>query len=163
MSETADFIDEQEIDRLADESGLAIAIVDGSAREIFVANNNSICRSLNPDGEFTGQCAEFCGTALDKTAEAGAAVSFTCHAGLECRAMPVRDPQRPLVAIVGRTFVRAEDYRKATTRAISGDWSQYPPSQFFENILLTGSVDAIEKTANAAEAVLAKALADASA
>ncbi|MEP6786849.1 MAG: diguanylate cyclase [Acidobacteriota bacterium] len=163
MSETIDFIDEQDIDRLADESGLAIAIVDGSAREILAANNNSICRTLNPDSEFTGQCAEFCGTALDKTTEAGAAVSFTCHAGLECRAVPVRDPQRPLVAIVGRTFVRAEDYRKATTRAISGDWSQYPPSQFFENILLTGSADVIEKTANAAEAILAKALAAAAA
>lgn len=163
MSETTDFIDERVIDRLADESGLAIAIVDGSAREIRVTNNNSICRTLNPQGEFTGQCAEFCGTALDKTTEAGATVSFTCHAGLECRAVPVRDPQRPLVAIVGRTFVRAEDYRKATTRAISGDWSQYSPSQFFENILLTGSADTIEKAANEAEALLAKALAAASA
>src|SRR5258708_25669412 len=156
MSETIDFIDEQGIDRLADESGLAIAIVDGDAREIFVSNNNSICQNLNPDGEFVGGCAAFCGTALQETAEIGASISYTCHAGLECRAVPFRNSQGPLVAIIGRTFAKAEDYRKATTRAISGDWSQYPPSEFFGNILLTGSIETLDKTSKQFESLLAE-------
>ena len=121
MSATSDFINEQSIDRLADESGLAIAIVDGWSRDVSVANNNSICRNLNPDGKFVGQCAEFCGAALEESFEAGASVAFTCHAGLECRAVPIMNPNEPLVAIVGRTFVKADNYRKATERAISGD------------------------------------------
>jgi diguanylate cyclase (GGDEF)-like protein len=135
------------MDRLADESGVAIALVDESSREIYVANNNSICRNLNPEGKFLGQCAAFCGTAFQETAEVGAPVSFTCHAGLECRVVPIKDSARPLVAIVGRAFVKADNYRKATERAISGDWSKYPPAEFFENILLTGSVSVLEKTA----------------
>jgi diguanylate cyclase (GGDEF)-like protein len=157
MSETPDFIDEQGIERLADESGLAIAIVDGSSRQVFVANNNSICRNLNPRGEFVGQCAAFCGTAFEETTEIGASVTFTCHAGLECRTIPIRDPQMPLVAIVGRTFEKAENYRKATTRAIAGDWSQYQQAEFFENILLAGSEDTLDKTVRQAESLLAEA------
>src|SRR5258706_12350366 len=144
MSKYLDFIDEQGMDRLADESGLAIAIVDNSQREISVFNNNSICENLNPNGEFIGRCAAFCGTAFQETTEIGAPISFTCHAGLECRTVPITNANARLVAIVGRTFVKAENYRKATTRAVSGDWSQYPPSEFFENSLLTASAKALD-------------------
>ncbi len=142
------------LERLADVSGLTIAVLDESSREIYVLNNNSICRNLNPDGEFVGQCAAFCGTAFQNTRETGAPVSFTCHAGLECRAVPIRNQQTPLVAIVGRTFVKADNYRIATTRAISGDWQAYPPADLFENILLTGPVSVIDKTAAKVENLL---------
>ncbi|MBK7392586.1 MAG: sensor domain-containing diguanylate cyclase [Chloracidobacterium sp.] len=134
------------IERIADEAGLAIAVADAS-RELASANNNSICASLNPDGKYVGQCAAFCGTALEEVVEVGEAVSFTCHAGLECRAVPISNAGQRLVAIVGRTFIKAENYRRATERAISGDWSKYPPSEFFENVLLTGSLSEIEKAA----------------
>jgi len=118
------------IERIADEAGLAIAVADAS-RELASANNNSICVSLNPDGKYVGQCAAFCGTALEEVSEVGEAVSFTCHAGLECRAVPIADAGQRLVAIVGRTFIKAENYRRATERAISGRRSTYPPSEFF--------------------------------
>ena len=145
------------LDRLADESGLAIALVDVSSHEVSVSNNNSICQNLNPSGKFEGKCADFCGTAFEETAVVGGGVGFTCHAGLECRAVPVGGGEQQLVAIVGRTFINAEDYRKATTRAISGDWSGYSPSEFFKNILLTGSVSVIEQTAKKVAALMPKA------
>ena len=152
MNVQQEIFDKNALDSMADDNGLAIAIVDASG-EVSVSNNNSICRNLNPDGKFVDQCADFCGTALEEVTEVGSSVSFTCHAGLECRAIPIRNADRPLVAIVGRTFVTAENYRKATTRAISGDWSNYPPSEFFENILLTGSVDVLDKAAKQIESM----------
>ncbi len=139
--------EKSELDRLADENGIAVALVDASSREIYVANNSSICRELNPDGVYTTHCRAFCGTAFEEASEAGETVSFTCHAGLECRVVPVVDAQRPLVAIIGRTFIKAENYRRATTRAISGDWKDHSPAEFFENILLTGSVAALDHAA----------------
>ncbi|MEO6655686.1 MAG: PocR ligand-binding domain-containing protein, partial [Pyrinomonadaceae bacterium] len=145
------------LDTLADESGLAIAVVDEASREISISNNNSICRSLNPNGEFTGQCSAFCGTAFDQVNETGGPVSFTCHAGLECRVIPALILEKPIAAIVGRTFVNAEDYRHATTRAISGDWSQYPPSELFENILLTASTSVLDNTVKTVGDLLAAA------
>ncbi|MFM9905575.1 MAG: diguanylate cyclase [Pyrinomonadaceae bacterium] len=146
--------EKQVLDRLADESGLAIAIVDENTREILVSNNNSICRNLNPDGKFNEKCAAFCGTALVETFEIGASASFTCHAGLECRAVPLGQSAKRFVAIVGRAFVKAENYRRATERAISGDWSKFAPSEFFENILLTSSTTIIDKVAGQVEALV---------
>ncbi len=145
------------LDHLADESGVAIVFVDESGREVSASNNNSICRSLNPEGKYAGQCAAFCGTALEETSLIGGAVSFTCHAGLECRAIPVRTAGKNLVAIIGRTFLKAENYRRATERATSGDWSGYPPDEFFENILLTGSKEILGKTARGIESLMAEA------
>jgi diguanylate cyclase (GGDEF)-like protein len=135
------------LDRLADENGVAIALVDETAREVYVANNNSICRELNPSGEFETHCKAFCGTAFEEVSETGGTVSFTCHAGLDCRVVPIEGGERPLVAIVGRTFLKAENYRRATTRAISGDWKGHSPSEFFENVLLSGSSSVLERTA----------------
>ena len=145
------------LDHIAEDSGLAIAVVDASSLEIAVSNNNSICRNLNPDGKFNGQCSAFCGTAFEEASEVGSTVSFTCHAGLACRVVPVSYRHNPLVVIVGRTFVKAENYRDATNRAISGDWSQYSPSEFFENILLTGSEAVLTKTAQKVAEVMAEA------
>ncbi len=147
MSIQDDIPEKTLLDQLADESGLAIAVVDDKGQEISVSNNNSICRNLNPGGKFTGKCAAFCGTALEEAIEVGGPVSFTCHAGLECRAVPIRQADKNFVAIVGRTFVKAENYRRATTRAISGDWSSFAPAEFFENILLSNSIELVEKTA----------------
>lgn len=135
-------IDTQAIDAFANENGVAISLVDATAREVSVFNNNSICRRLNPDGVFSPACAQFCGRALDKAADTMAA--YECHAGLECRAIPV---SKQLVAIVGRTFVKAENYRRATERSIAGDWKHYAPAELFENILLTASEEALDDIA----------------
>jgi diguanylate cyclase (GGDEF)-like protein len=142
----------QILDQIADESGTAIAVVDRSEIEIAVSNNNSICRSLNAGGEFSRECTAFCGKALEEVAEIGGPVSFTCHAGLECRVSPMMLDGKPVAVIAGRAFARAENYRKATERAISGDWHTYLPSQFFDNILLVSSVSEIEHVAARIEA-----------
>lgn len=146
------------LDRLADDNGIAVALVDADSREIFSANNNSICRQLNPEGGFATHCKAFCGMAFDEVKEVGSATSFTCHAGLECRVVPVSAEGRPLVAIVGRTFLNAENYRRATTRAISGDWKDHSPAEFFENVLLTGSSAVLDKAAAAVEKLLPRAV-----
>ena len=148
--------DKLALDTLADESGVAIAIVDQAGREVSVSNNNSICRRLNPTGEFSSACAAFCGKALEKAFESGSGVGYECHAGLECRAIPIEKSDERFVAIIGRTFVKAEKYRRATERAISGDWSNFAPSEFFENILLTGSAELVDKAARKLESLVQK-------
>ncbi len=154
MSEFSNIISGGTLGRIAEESGLAIAIVDDDAHQVAVSNNNSICRNLNPANKFSPECAQFCGKALEKATEAGKMIGFECHAGLDCRAIPAGNEDKRFVAIVGRTFLKAENYRKATERAIKGDWSSYSPAEFFENILLTGSSDALTKTAEKVEALL---------
>lgn len=133
------------LDKLANDSGLAIAIVDTSMVEVSTSNNNSLCESLNPTGELEGRCRDFCGKALEKAREAGGKSAFECHAGLECRAASMKQDGRDVVAIVGRSFVRADRYRLATTRAVGGDWTRFPPSEFFRNILLSNSANAIDQ------------------
>ncbi len=146
MSVKLEIPEKEAVDRVADANGVAVAAVARRGIEISVSNNNSICRKLNPDGRMVGACAAFCGTALEEIIEAGGEVSYTCHAGLECSADEMEVDGQSVAVIVGRTFVRADNYRKATERAISGDWQQYSPSEFFENILLTGSKDVLERT-----------------
>ncbi|MFN0277616.1 MAG: diguanylate cyclase [Pyrinomonadaceae bacterium] len=154
MKEISSIITGDTLGRVAEESGLAIAIVDEYARQAVVSNNNSICRKLNPGNKFSPACFQFCGIALAKALEAGKMVGFECHAGLDSRAIAGGTPDKPFVAIVGRTFLKAENYRRATERAIRGDWSSYAPTEFFENILLTGSPDALTKTAGQVEQLL---------
>ena len=135
----------ERLERLAEESGLAIAVAGEGGRQIAAFNNNSICAKLNPDTKFSAACARFCGMALEKAREAGKTVGFVCHAGLDCRAFIPAGREDKQVVIIGRTFLKAENYRKATERAITGDWKTYAPAELFENILLTGSADVLNK------------------
>jgi diguanylate cyclase (GGDEF)-like protein len=82
-------------------------------------------------------------------------IGYECHAGLECRAVVIKNADKPLAAIIGRAFVSSENYRKGTERAISGDWSSYQPAEFFENILLKGSQSEIDKAAKRFESIAA--------
>lgn len=141
------------IERLADESGVAIVVVDEKSREVAAANNNSICRVLTSSAEFNPRCAEFCGKAYAWATEAGEAVNYECHAGLECRAVPVKEQGQQFVAIVGRAFMKAENYRKATDRAINGDWRKFRPTEFFENVVMAGSTEKLVKTAARIESI----------
>lgn len=127
------------LDVLADESGLAIVILDETGRELAAANNNSICAQLYTSDEFGSRCAEFCGKALEKTKDADGMIEYRCHAGLNCKAMPLKQGVRRLVAITGRTFTKAENYRQVTERAINGDFQEFPTDKFFENVLIAGS------------------------
>lgn len=133
------------LDKLADESGMAIVVVDKNASVVSSSNNNSMCRVLYNSPEFAPICDEFCGKAFEWASNSDAPVDYDCYAGLKCSAVKIDSNEKPLVAIVGRTFLKAENYRVATERAISGDWNKFPPSRFFENILLTGSEKKFEK------------------
>ena len=133
-----------EFHNIADTAGLAVVITDAK-RVVAAANDNSICRSLNPPDEFVGKCAEDCGRAFERAREAGSSIDYECHAGLKCRAILVRTGRSPLVAITGRTFVKSEDYRAATNRAISGDWSGIPPERLFDNVIFSSSPGQIDK------------------
>jgi diguanylate cyclase (GGDEF)-like protein len=132
------------LDRVAEENGVAVVVLDENSHEVSVSNNNSICRNLTSSPEFAPKCAEYCGMAFRKTAS-GAAFEYKCYAGLTCKAVPVANGGNRFVAIVGRTFTAADDYRKATERAITGDWSDLSPNEFFENVLMGGSASNIER------------------
>jgi diguanylate cyclase (GGDEF)-like protein len=154
MSKVPDKLDTSGLLSIAEETGVAVALCDG-AQELYAANNNSICRTLNPEGIFVGPCKAFCGMAHDEVLEVGSRVSYTCHAGLECRALPVKIDDKSLVAIVGRTFLTAENYRRASERALSGDWKSYPPSRFFGNVLITGAEEKLDGATARVERLLA--------
>lgn len=138
---------EKFLDRLADESGLAVVVVDENSRETVTANNNSMCRALYYSDEFAPKCAEFCGKAFQMAFEAGKPVDYECYAGLACRAVPVAGAETKRVVITGRAFVTAENYRIATGRAIDGDWQKFNAGDFFENVLIEGSTSTFEKLA----------------
>lgn len=135
----------------AEESGLAIIVTDDDSKSLTEANNNSMCRFLYNSEEFAPRCAEFCGKAFELAHEAEKSVSYRCYAGLNCVAVPFEAEEKPLVAIVGRTFLKADKYREATERAIDGDWKNFPPSEFFENVLLSSSAQNIGRVAKEIE------------
>ena len=139
------------IKKFAEESGLAVVVTDGVSKSLTEANNNSMCRFLYNSEEFEPRCAEFCGKAFELAHEAGKSVSYRCYAGLNCVAVPFEADEKPFVAIVGRTFLKADKYREATKRAISGDWKEFPPTEFFENVLLSSSAQNIGRVAKEIE------------
>jgi diguanylate cyclase (GGDEF)-like protein len=136
---------QQSREELAEQSGLAIIIADNLG-VCSASNDNSICRAMNSSAEFAPRCTAFCGSAFEMTNESGEAVELTCHAGLHYNAVPlVSSDNRKLVGIVGRTFVRSEDYRRATERMMDGDWKEFDVDEMFGNVLLAGSESEILK------------------
>jgi diguanylate cyclase (GGDEF)-like protein len=136
---------ESVLDEITADSGMAVVIVDRNTNVVARSNDNSICRALNPPNTYVGACAEDCGRAFARTREAGSPVDFECHAGLQCRSVPLTGGGKQLVAITGRTFVKARNYRQATARAIDGDWRSFPPTKIFENVILSGSVHELNR------------------
>src|SRR5690606_21413182 len=136
--------DQMTLERLAEDHGVAVVVIDEDSNEVAAANNNSICARLYPSPELGPACARYCGSANAKAAEAGEPVEFECHAGLYCRAIPFKRGNRQLVTIVGRTFVKTENYRRAAEKAAGGDWSRFSPG-LFENVILTGSATTLER------------------
>jgi diguanylate cyclase (GGDEF)-like protein len=130
---------------VADENGVAVVVLDQNGTEISASNNNSICRTLWDSVEFRPECDKYCGKAFEKAQASTEPVDFVCHAGLTCKAVLVADRGKEFVAIVGRTFLHGENYRQATEKAITGEWSRFKPTEFFENILMSGSGDGLEK------------------
>ena len=136
---------QRQLDDLAEQSGLAVIVVDENSTELSESNNNSMCRILYNSEEFAPKCAEFCGKAHYWATETKKTVEYKCYAGLNCMAVQMKN--RRSVAIVGRVFLKAEDYRRATERVVSGDWKQFPADEFFENALLSGTPENVTKLA----------------
>lgn len=130
-------------DELAGNKGLAIILLEEEGLSfVHASNDNSICQNLTASEEFAPKCEKFCGRAFAKVNKDGKALKYKCHAGLECVAVPLEtSADKNLVAITGRAFTKSIDYRNGTERAISGDWSKFPPSKFFGNILMTSSTN----------------------
>ncbi len=128
-------------DSIASESGLAVSVVESDGLEAkSLSNGNSICSVLMHSEKFGAECEKYCGNVHSQSEKTGKPFKFKCHAGLECIAVPIRIEGRiPSAAIIGRAFTKAEAYRIATEKAISGEWSEFAPSAVFENVLLTGS------------------------
>lgn len=131
--------------RLADESGLAVVIVDENPRDLASANNNSMCRALYASAEFAPECARFCGRAFEMAAEAGKPVDYECHAGLECRVIPVTDGETRRAVITGRAFGKIENFRIAGDRVREGDWQAFDLGEFFENVPFEDSISTFDK------------------
>lgn len=144
------------IDRLAAENGVAIVVVDESSKVELSANNNSMCQLLMASSDFSSSCAEYCGKAFERAAAAGKTIEYECYAGLTCRAVPVAERGRRYAAIVGRIFLKADNYRKATEKAISGSWQRFKPTEFFANILISGNTSGLEKAVKRIEGIAAK-------
>ena len=131
------------LDRVAEDNGVAVVVLDETNHEISVSNNNSICRTLTASPKYAPRCAKYCGMAYKNT-ESGKPFDYECYAGFTCRAIPVADSGKRFVAIVGRTFTTADNYREATDRAIARDWKDFPAEEFFDNVLISGSASNIE-------------------
>ena len=132
-------------DGLSNENGLAVVVVD-SESVVSASNNNSICEVLNSAPEYARLCSPFCGQAFNDAVSEGKPVSLKCHAGLNYTAVPIEsEDKQMLVAIVGRTFLHSEDYRKATEKTISGIWKDLPADELFKNILISNSESEIAK------------------
>jgi diguanylate cyclase (GGDEF)-like protein len=134
---------------------VAVVLLDQAGNERSAVNNNSICTKLYHSAEFGPRCAEYCGRAFSAAFDAGSTIGYKCHAGLVCRAVPLRQGPEKLVAISGRAFIQAEDYRSATERAVAGDWRGFTPGELFENVLLTASAEKIDKAVAKLEALAA--------
>lgn len=131
-------------DRIAVESGLAVILTDERSPALAKSNNNSICENLYNSERFAPECDKYCGKAFKLASEAEKVVGYKCYAGLNCLAVPIAAEEKQFVVITGRTFLKAEDYRNATERAISGDWQQFQANEFFENVLLSSSNGELE-------------------
>lgn len=137
------------VQEIASTEGVAVVVVeDNRLGTVASANDNSICKMLSNSDEFAPKCRRYCGQVYDRAIASPKPLKYRCHAGLDCIAVPIRtEGQEPLVAITGRTFTKASEYRKATERAITGDWRHFPPTRFFEQVLLSSNAEVVEKAA----------------
>lgn len=137
-------------DKFADETGLAILLIDGhQPPALHVSNNNSVCRVVQSSEKHRDLCEPFCGTAFDRMQQAGGQISYLCHAGLQCVVAPL-EPNviRPLAAIVGRAFVKVSDYQNLLDRVNSGDWQQLPTAEVDRNLLFAENAEEVGDVAD---------------
>ncbi|MBC7798037.1 MAG: PocR ligand-binding domain-containing protein [Pyrinomonadaceae bacterium] len=135
---------------ISEDSGLAILLVDGEQPPaLAVSYNNSICRMMQSSEMHEHLCQPYCGKAFENAINAGKTIAYRCHAGLQCLAAPLKTDEnlRPLVAIIGRAFVKTSDYRALTERVFTGDLQDLPAEELLQNVLLANSQNELESVA----------------
>src|SRR5215813_11930847 len=122
---------------LADDSGLALLLVDGpQPPAVTVTNNNSICRAFQSSSEHCKRCDPYCGDAHRRALHAGTTIHYKCHAGLECFALPVEIAGNQNYAVIGgRAFVKGADYHSLVERFRTGDLQDLISPELFKNVL----------------------------
>jgi diguanylate cyclase (GGDEF)-like protein len=126
-------------ERLAEEAGLSLLLVDGhQPPAVVVSNNNSICHAFQSSPKHVKLCDPYCGDAYRKAMAAGTAVEYKCHAGLQCFTMPLKiGDERNLAVIGGRAFVQRADYERLIERFRIGDLQSLVSDELFENVIFS--------------------------
>ena len=121
---------------IAQSSGIALLLVEGhQPPALAIANNNSICETLQSSPEHVELCDPYCGIAHSRATAEGAVVHYRCHAGLQCFALPIKIANRELVVIGGRAFTSGTDYRAFVERVRSGDLRELGTDDLFRNVI----------------------------
>jgi diguanylate cyclase (GGDEF)-like protein len=143
---------------LAAAAGLSILLVAGhQPPALLVSNNNSICQAFQSSPEHVHLCDPFCGRAFERAREAGDAVHYRCHAGLNCFAMPVEigggRKKQKLAVIGGRAFLTSADYRALAERFRAGDLQDLLSGELFKNVIFASRQDLNDLAEHLAAAV----------
>src|SRR3954470_373928 len=150
---------------LAAASGLALLTVEGrQPPSLAVSNNNSICQAFQSSTTHAHLCQPDCGEAYFRATEAGEAVHYRCHAGLQCFTAPIQIGGKKTRAVIGgRCFLRVADYRALAERIRAGDLSDLLSADLFANVIFASRQDLedlatrVEESARAFAAPEAKA------
>jgi diguanylate cyclase (GGDEF)-like protein len=128
---------------LAAASGLALLTVEGrQPPSLAVSNNNSICHAFQSSSTHAHLCQPDCGEAYARATEAGEAVHYRCHAGLQCFAAPVQIGGKKTRAVIGgRCFLRVADYRALAERIRAGDLTDLLSAELFSNVIFASRQD----------------------
>jgi diguanylate cyclase (GGDEF)-like protein len=139
---------------LAAASGLALLTVEGrQPPSLAVSNNNSICQAFQSSEAHGRLCQPDCGEAFFRAAEAGEAVHYRCHAGLQCFAAPVQIGCKNTRAVIGgRAFLRVSDYRALAERIRAGDLTDLLSADLFANVIFASRQDLDDLAARVEEA-----------
>src|SRR5215213_7765604 len=137
----AEWVEVQE--GLASASGLALLTVEGrQPPSLAVSNNNSICQAFQSSSTHAHLCQPDCGEAYFRAAEAGEAVQYRCHAGLQCFTAPVQIGGKKARAVIGgRCFLRVADYRALAERIRAGDLTDLLSADLFANVIFASRQD----------------------
>jgi diguanylate cyclase (GGDEF)-like protein len=150
---------------IADSAGVALLLVEGNQPPaLAIANNNSICETLQSSPEYMGLCDPFCGAAHSRATREGAVVHYRCHAGLQCFALPMQIGGRNLAVIGGRAFSAGVDYRAFVERVRDGDLRELDTNELFRNVIFADEANldhAALKVTRAAESFQESAHAEA--
>ncbi len=131
-------------DSIAESSGIALLLVEGhQPPALAIANNNSICETLQSSPEHVRLCDPYCGIAHSRATLEGAVVHYRCHAGLQCFALPIKIADRQLAVIGGRAFASGADYRDFVERVRTGDLRELDTDDLFRNVIFAdeGALD----------------------